>query len=114
MPYDPHLADRMRQALEGLPGVVEKKMMGGMCFMVNGNMLGGASGAKDWSNLFMFRVGKEQEAEALARPGAIPVTLGPRRMGGMVFVDADTVDEDALQGWISFALNFVGNLPHKG
>ena len=87
--------------------------MGGMCFFVNGNMLGGASGAKDWSRTFMFRVGKDNEAEALSRPHAIPVELGPRRMGGMVFVDADQTDDAALADWVALALSFAGNLPPK-
>ncbi|MDH5539335.1 MAG: TfoX/Sxy family protein [Rhizobacter sp.] len=62
MPHDPHLADLMRQAFAGRRDIVEKKMFGGYCWMLNGNMLCGVEIGR-----FMFRVGKELEAEALAR-----------------------------------------------
>ena len=86
-------------------------MMGGAYFMVDGHMLGGADRQKDAAGRFMFRVGKDNEAQALARPGAIPLERGGRRMGGMVFIDEAACDDDALKDWVALALSFIGTLP---
>lgn len=113
MAYDEFLAERLRDAIGDGLNVSEKRMMGGICFMIDGNMLGGADRQKDGAGRFMFRVGKDNEAEALSRPGAIPLEQGGRRMGGMVFVDETTCDSDALENWVTLALTFVGALPPK-
>ena len=113
MAVDEEMTAQLREALEGLPAITERKMMGGMCFMLEGNMIGGAHREKTGEGLFMFRVGKDNDTEALARPGAQPVVMGGRHMGGMVFVDEDHCDGDQLRGWVSLALSFVGTLPPK-
>jgi len=112
MAHDELLAARLRDAI-GDQSVIEKRMMGGACFMVDGHMLGGADRQKDGACRFMFRVGKDNEAEALARPGAIPLEQGGRRMGGMVFADEAACDDDALKDWVALALSFIGTLPPK-
>ncbi|HEV8581576.1 MAG TPA: TfoX/Sxy family protein [Thermoanaerobaculia bacterium] len=73
MPHDPHLAQRMRRALSLRAGITEKKMFGGYCWMLHGNMLCGVEVGR-----FMFRVGKDLEGEALARPGASPMDITGR------------------------------------
>jgi TfoX/Sxy family transcriptional regulator of competence genes len=108
MPLDPHLADQMREALKGRGGVTEKRMFGGLCFFLNGNMLGAADLGR-----FMFRVGKDQEAEALARPGVEVVAFPSRDMRGFVWVDADAALDAGLDTWIDFAARYVGALPPK-
>lgn len=109
MPHDPHLADLMRQALERRGGVSERRMFGGPCWMLNGNMLCAAEVGR-----YMFRVGKDQEAEALARAGVEPVAFAGRApMGGFVWVDADACEDEGLEDWIAFATRFVGALPPK-
>ena len=108
MPYDTGLADQMRSVLEPFPGITERKMFGGLCFFVNGNMLSGVETGR-----YMFRIGKEQEPAALARTGAGPIIFAGRRMGGMVWVDAPSCDLPALCRWVLEALNFAGNLPPK-
>lgn len=113
MAFDESIAQSMRDALDGLPGIEEKKMMGGLCFLVNGNMLGGASGANIFSKTFMFRVGKENQAEALTDPSAKQVEMGGRKMGGFIYVDADATDDAALAKWVAMALGFAGSLPAK-
>ncbi len=113
MAYDEELSARFRDAAADLAGLGEKRMMGGLCFMLNGNMLGGADRTKSGEARFMFRVGKENEAEALNRPGALPVDKGGRKMGGLVFVAAGACDDDQLKNWIALALAFVGKLPAK-
>lgn len=113
MAYDEDLACRFQSALTGTDGISEKRMMGGICFFHHGNMIGGADRAKSGERRFMFRVGKENEAEALNRDGAMPVAFGKRRMGGMVFVDEAVCDDKILKDWVALALRFVSALPPK-
>lgn len=113
MAVDEELNQQFREAVSGLVGISEKNMMGGTCFLLQGNMLGGADRTKAGDQRFMFRVGKENEALALSRPGAVPMVFGERRMGGLVFVDAEACDENQIRDWITLALQFVGSLPPK-
>ena len=113
MAYDEGLAVRFRDALNDRANIVEKRMMGGLCFLHNGNMIGGADKDKQGTGRFMFRVGKDNESKALSRPGASIVKMGSRRMGGMIFVDEEVCSEQALSDWISLALSFVTTLPPK-
>ena len=92
MAYDEELTDRFRDTLGGQVDISEKRMMGGVCFFLSGNMIGGADRAKDGKGRFMFRVGKDNEKEALFRDGATIVQQGGRRMGGLVFVDEEACD----------------------
>ena len=108
MPYDPELADRMRAALQSRTGVVEKKMFGGYCWMLHGNMLCGVEVGR-----FMFRVGAQQEAVALSRPGARPMDITGKPMKGFVWVDARAATGDGLDAWIALAAGYVGGLPAK-
>jgi TfoX/Sxy family transcriptional regulator of competence genes len=108
MAYDPHLLEEMRTALARRKGVVEKKMFGGYCWMLNGNMICGVEVGR-----FMFRVGKEQEAQALAQPGASPMDITGKPMKGFVWVNADEALEAGLKSWIDFAAQYVLALPPK-
>ena len=89
-------------------GIVEKKMFGGYCWMLHGNMLCGVEVGR-----FMFRVGKDQEAEALSRPGASPMDITGKPMKGFVWVDAREAEGPRLDAWIELAARFVGALPPK-
>ena len=108
MPHDPALADQMRAALERRTGITEKKMFGGYCWMLNGNMLCGVEVGR-----FMFRVGKVLEAEALARPGASPMDITGRPMKGFVWVRAEEANGTVLEDWIDLAVRYVGSMPAK-
>ena len=108
MPHDPHLADRMRHALKTRKGITEKKMFGGYCWMLNGNMLCGVEVGR-----YMFRVGKDLEAEALARSGASPMDITGRPMRGFVWVAEKNADGADLKSWIDLAVKFVRSLPPK-
>jgi len=108
MPYDPQLADLLRDSLKSYPGIVEKKMFGGFCWMLNGNMLCGVEVGR-----FMFRVGKELESQALGRPGASPMDITGKPMRGIIWVDAEAAIAAGLDTWIEFAARFVGALPPK-
>ncbi|MDA0991991.1 MAG: TfoX/Sxy family protein [Verrucomicrobia bacterium] len=113
MAHDEQLAERFRKALGKKAGVSEKKMMGGLCFLLNGNMVGGADRTKQGLGRFLFRLGKDNEAEALSRPGAYIMEQGGKRMGGFVFVNEDDCSDKDLRGWIDLTLGFVGKLPPK-
>jgi TfoX/Sxy family transcriptional regulator of competence genes len=103
------LAGRLRKAFAGRTNISEKRMFGGVCFLLRGNMLCG-TGNTD----FMFRVGKEQDTEALARKGARPMDFTGKVMKGFVWVDPDACDSRALKRWIALAEKYVGKLPAKG
>lgn len=113
MAYDEELVTRFRKALGDLDGVREQRMMGGLCFMLNGNMIGGCDQTKEGARRFMFRVGKENAEEALARPGAEQMEMGGRVMRGFVFVDESDCGAKALKDWTKLALRFVATLPPK-
>lgn len=108
MAFDPHLADLMRTALHRKRGITEKKMLGEICWMLNGNMLCGVETGR-----YMFRVGKELNEQALARTGATPMDLTGRPMGGLVWVDADAAIDAGLESWIDLAAQFANSLPPK-
>lgn len=113
MAIDDALTQRFRDAVAGLDGLSEKRMMGGVCFLIDGNMLGGADRTKAGDGRFMFRVGKAHEAEALSRDGATIMEQGGRRMGGLVFVSEEACDQSSLRDWVTLALSFVATLPAK-
>jgi TfoX/Sxy family transcriptional regulator of competence genes len=102
------LEERMRAALSGRRGIAEKRMFGGVCFLLRGNMLCGVGQDK-----FMFRVGKDQDAEALKRPGAKPMDFTGRPMAGFVWVEPAKCDARRLKRWIAMAERYVGALPAK-
>lgn len=108
MPHDPHLAERMRKALQNRQNIEERKMFGGYCWLLNGNMLCGVEVGR-----FMFRVGKALEPQALDRPGASPMDITGRPMRGFVWVAAEHADGAELQDWLELAACFVGSLPPK-
>lgn len=110
MAYSELLAMRFRDALGARSGIVEKRMMGGLVFMLDGNMLGAVGQDAD-GDRFMFRVGPDQVDEAVSR-GAIQMEMGGRIMKGFVFVrEADA--QDTLDDWIAMARRFVETLPVK-
>lgn len=103
------LADRIRAAVKDHPNIGEIRMFGGLCFTLNGNMLVGTM--KDGG--LMARVGEEQDAAALAKPGAEPMAFTGRTMKGFIIVSADELSDDALRDWISMAMAYVGPMPPK-
>jgi len=104
------LSDRIRKVLGSSLGLSEKRMFGGRCFMLDGNML--VCPTKEGS--LLVRVGKPFYNEALALPGAAPMLMGNRTMAGFVEVTGDVLeDDDVLGQWIGRAQRFVGSLPPK-
>ena len=93
MAYDEGLAELLRDDLAGTEGLTEKKMFGGLAFMLDGHMLCGVHKGGG-----MFRVGKERHDEALAIEGASPMMFTGRPMGGMVDVSDEAMADDARRG----------------
>ena len=108
MALDEDLAERMRAVLAGTGAVTEVRMFGGLCFMLNGNMVAGTSRSG-----LLVRVGKDQHPHALARPGAKPMEMSGRPIEGYIFVDPLPRDERALRDWLEIAVAFVKTLPPK-
>jgi hypothetical protein len=109
MPYNEVLATRMRTTLEKEPGIVEKKMFGGIGFLLHGNL---ACGVHKQS--LMVRVGPDKQTDALARPAARQFSLTGKPMAGWVLVDEPGFSSDKdLNDWIELGLAFAGSLPAK-
>jgi TfoX/Sxy family transcriptional regulator of competence genes len=109
MAYDEQLADRVREVLDQEMPTTERKMFGGLVFMVEGNMCCGVS-----REALMLRLGPEGSEAATAQPHVRPMTMRDKTMRGFVFVEPEGIVEDAaLEGWIAEALDFVRTLPPK-
>ena len=109
MPYDEHLAQRVRALLAHHPALVEKKMFGGIAFMLNGNMFCGV--VKDD---LMVRVGAERFEEALSKPHSRPMDFTGRPLRGFVYVDPAGHGSDvALTEWVRRGLDFAASLLPK-
>ncbi len=109
MAIDEALADRVRRALDGTPGLTELKMFGGLCFLIRGHMCAGLVGST-----LMVRVGAEGHDAALAQPHVRPMDLTGRPMTGMVFVDPPAIATDAmLAGWVTRGASYAASLPPK-
>lgn len=109
MAYNEYLADRIRRMfLEERKSVEEKKMMGGLCFMLNDKMCCGIHfDKKKQTDLLMARIGEDAMEEALAKEGCLPMDFTGRPMKGYVFVDPDGYDLDKqLEYWIRKCIVF--------
>ena len=111
MAYDEELADELRERLEPLAGeLTEKRMFGGLAFMVEGNLTIAASR----NGGLLVRTDPDEAEELLALPGAEAMEMRGRPMRGWVFVDAAALQADgALDEWLDRALSFVTSLPPK-
>ena len=109
MGYDQKTAERVRRLLSRRRDVVEKRMVGGLSFMVNGSMCCGVTGTA-----LMVRVGREGYERALAEPHARPMKFAGRALAGFVCVDPEGYrTERALAKWTQRSLDFVSALPEK-
>ena len=110
MAWDDGLADTFREDLaEVADRVEERRMFGGLCFMLDGHMLCGVH--KDGA---MVRVGKDRHAQALAMDGVTDLAFTGRPMGGLVDVSASTMaDDEARAALLALAMENVRSLPPR-
>ncbi|WP_077490444.1 TfoX/Sxy family protein [Sinomonas mesophila] len=110
MAYDLELAERIRRALSGRAGVVEKKMFGGLSFLVGGNMAVGASGQGG----MLLRADPARSDELCSNPGIERAVMQGRVMDGWLRVDDEAIatDED-LARWVQAGVDYASSLPPK-
>jgi TfoX/Sxy family transcriptional regulator of competence genes len=109
MAYDEGLAQRIRDSLQSLPGLVEKKMFGGIGYMVHGNMACGVN-----KDALIVRVGADRYEEALASQHTRVFDMTGRPMKGWVVVTPEGVETDAeLEQWVQQGVEFALSLPAK-
>jgi len=106
--YDEDLADRVRAALPDGEEVTERRMFGGLAFMLGGHMFCGV--VKD---TLMVRLGPEGADRALDRPHVRPMDFTGRPMKGMVFVDPRGLRGAALRQWVDAAAGYARGLPAR-
>jgi TfoX/Sxy family transcriptional regulator of competence genes len=107
--FDKSLAARIRDALARKKNTEEKKMFGGVGFLLNGNLLIGV-----WKDCLCVRLGPDQAEETLLEPHVKEFDITGRAMKGWVVVSLEGVqDDDQLRGWIERAVKLVGKLPKK-
>jgi hypothetical protein len=106
--YDEDLADRVREVLPRRAAVTERRMFGGLTFMLGGHMFCGI--VKD---ALMIRLGPEAADRALDQPHVRPMDFTGRPAKGMVFVDPDGLQGDALRQWVDAAAGYASGLPPK-
>jgi TfoX/Sxy family transcriptional regulator of competence genes len=110
MAYDEELADRIRALVGDRAGLTEKKMFGGLAFLIGGNMAIAASGQGG----ILVRVDPEQSAELVASTPAEPMEMRGRKMAGWLRVDtADVANDAALGTWVERGASYAASLPPK-
>jgi hypothetical protein len=109
MAFDESLAARIRDALARKKGVEERKMFGGVGFLLHGNLLVGV-----WKDALIARLGPEEGEEALREPHVKEFDITGRAMKGWVLVGPEGVpDDEQVTAWIERATQFVRTLPAK-
>lgn len=109
MPHDETLAARVRKALARRKNLTEKKMFGGVCFMLSGNMCTGI-----WKEFLILRVGPDQYDSALGEPNVRVFDVTGRPMRGWVMVAPEAIETDEeLKAWLKRATAFASSLPPK-
>ena len=110
MAYDLDLADRIRELLGPIRGVDEKRMFGGLAFLINGNMSVAVSGQGG----LMVRVPREDTERLLTRAHVSPMVMAGRETRGWIRVDADGVKtKRQLADWVTRGADYARSLPHK-
>jgi len=110
MAYDEDLAERLRALLSAELGVTEKRMFGGLAFLINGNMAVSASGKGG----LMLRVNPAETGTLVAKPHARPFEMRGREMDGWLRVDSAGVTTTRdLKRWVAIGVSYARSLPPK-
>jgi TfoX/Sxy family transcriptional regulator of competence genes len=111
MAYDEDLANRIRELVAETPGLTEKKMFGGLAFLVGGNMAVAASGQGG----LMVRVDPDETDVLLEKPNARPFEMRGRPMDGWLRIDGEGVrTKRRLEPWVKRGVAYARSLPPKG
>jgi TfoX/Sxy family transcriptional regulator of competence genes len=111
MAYDEELANRIRELIAGEAGVTEKRMFGGLAFLIGGNMAVAASGQGG----LMVRVDPDETEALLEKPHAQPFVMRGREMKGWLRVEDDGVrTKRQLEPWVKRGVAYARSLPAKG
>ena len=109
MPYDEDLELRIREVLSGLPDLSDKRMFGGIGFLVKGNMACGI-----YKDALIVRVGPAGYEEALTRPYTRPFDITGKSMKGWLMVEREGYKSDeALKVWVQQGIDFTITLTPK-
>lgn len=109
MAYSESPAERIRLVFARRPGITEKKMFGGVGFLLNGNMCVGV-----WKTSLIARLGSEQAEAALKEPNVVEFDITGRPMKGWVMVEAEGIETDEqLSRWSERSVEFVSTLLKK-
>jgi len=109
MAYDEALADRIRDQLGNGPEITERKMFGGVAFILNGNMAVGIS-----KDELMVRIPPDEHEILTSQAGVRDFDLSGKRMKGWVLVASEQLVEDSQLGdWVEVGLDFAASLPAK-
>jgi TfoX/Sxy family transcriptional regulator of competence genes len=110
MAYDEDLAERVRKLIGSDPGLAEKKMFGGLAFLIGGNMAVGVSGQGG----LLVRVDPQESDELVASSSAYPMEMRGRQMQGWLRVDSEDVRGDSeLASWVERGTAYARSLPPK-
>lgn len=110
MAYDEDLANRIRELLGSERGVEEKRMFGGLAFLINGNM----SVAVSRQGGLMVRVPPDETDKLLQRAPVNPMVMAGRETRGWLRIDADGVQtKRQLQSWVTRGVGYARSLPSK-
>jgi TfoX/Sxy family transcriptional regulator of competence genes len=110
MAYDEDLADRIRELVAGQKGLTEKKMFGGLAFLIRGNMAVAASGQGG----ILVRVDPDASAKLQATTKATPMVMRGKAMDGWLRVDAEHVHQKRqLSSWVERGVTYARSLPAK-
>jgi TfoX/Sxy family transcriptional regulator of competence genes len=110
MAFDSGLAQRIRDVLGQRSGITERRMFGGLAFLLDGKMFVGVL-----NSTLMARVGQERYEDALAVPHVREMDFTGRPMKGYVYIDPLGLAEDRdLEAWVSWCVAYVTTLPAKG
>jgi TfoX/Sxy family transcriptional regulator of competence genes len=108
--YDEEVADRIRELVGSEPTLTEKKMFGGLAFLIGGNMAVAASGQGG----LLVRVDPDESDELVATTPARPMEMRGREMTGWLRVDSDDVREQPeLARWVELGTTYAKSLPPK-
>jgi len=107
MPYNEKLDERIADEIQDW-GLVRKKMFGGTCYLLNGNMMCGV-----YKDYLIIRLGNEEGIKALQEPFVHVFDITGRPMKGWVMVEEKGFQDDHLRRWLEKSINFVKTLPEK-